>query len=210
MPDLRISWSAFPWMAERGAKEECSMNTDSRLSRRSLLANVSAAAAVIGPAVPAALSEPLPNVATTSGTSGADPIFAAIEAHKQANLDRKTKIDRMNADLEKLGPCHSEEDAPSYRDQAAASEREGETFRAFWRTMPTTAAGAAAVFRYLQEPRWPPDAGPPSDFPGENATIVQDAVSSGWQDSSGDGGIPSVMQWAQMMELALQRIAAGA
>ncbi len=184
------------------------MNTDSKLSRRSLLANVSAVAAVIGPA-PAALTEPLVNAATASGTSGADPIFAAIEAHKQANLDRKAEIDRMNADLEKLGPCHSEEDAPSYQDEVAASEREGETYRAFWRTMPTTAAGAAAVFRYLQEPRWPPDASP-SNFPGENATIIQDAVSSGWRDSIGDAEIPNAMQWAQMMEQALQRIAAGA
>jgi hypothetical protein len=180
------------------------MNTDSKLSRRSLLASLPAAAAI----GPAALSEPLPNAAATSGTT--DPIFAAIEAHKQANLDRKAKIDRMNADLEKLGPCHGEEDAPSYQDQVAASEREGETYRAFWRTMPTTAAGAAAVFRYLQEPRWPPDAGPSSDFPGENATIIQDAVSNGWRDSGGDGGIPSVMQWAQMMEQALRRIAARA
>lgn len=183
------------------------MNTDSKLSRRSLLASVPAVAAAIGPA---ALSEPLSNVATTSDTSGADPIFAAIEAHKQANLDRKAKIDRMNTDLEKLGPCHSEEDAPSYQDQVAASEREGETYRAFWRTMPTTAAGAAAVFQYLQEPRWPPDASPSLDFPGENSTIIQDAVSNGWRDSNGDGGIPSVMQWAQMMEQALRRIAAGA
>jgi hypothetical protein len=196
-------------IAERGATEECSVNTDSKLSRRSLLANVSAVAAVIGPA-PAARSEPLVNVATASGTSRADPIFAAIEAHKQANLDRKEKIDRMNADLEKLGPCHSEEDAPSYQDQVTASEREGETYRAFWRTMPTTAAGAAAVFRYLQEPRWPPDADTSSGFPGENATIIQDAASSGWRDSSGDAVIPNATQWAQMMERALQRIAAGA
>ncbi len=185
------------------------MNTDSKLSRRNLLANVSAVTAVIGPAS-AALSEPLVNVATASGTSGADPIFAAIEAHKQASLDRKAKIERMNAELEELGPCHSEEDAASYQDQVAASEREGETYRAFWRTMPTTAAGAAAVFRYFQEPRWPPDAGPSSDFPGENATIIQDVVSGGWRDSSGEGGIPSAIQWAQMMEQALRRIAAGA
>ena len=185
------------------------MNTDSKLSRRSLLANVSAVAALIGPA-PAAHSEPLVNVATALGTSGADPIFAAIEAHKQANIDRKAKIDRMNADLETLGPCHGEEDAPSYQDQVAASERESETYRAFWRTMPTTAAGAAAVFGYLQEPRWPPDASPSLDFPGENATIIQDAVSNGWRDSSGDSGIPNPMQWAQMMERALRRIAAGA
>jgi len=186
------------------------MNTDSKLSRRRLLAGVPAVAVAIGPAAPAALGEPLPNVAATSGTSSADPIFAAIEAHKQANLDRKAEIDRMNADLERLGPCHSEEDAPSYQDQVAASERERESYRAFWRTMPTTAAGAAAVFQYLQEPRWPPDASPSPDFPGENSTIIQDAVSNSWRNSNADDGIASAMQWVQMMEQALRRIAAGA
>jgi hypothetical protein len=180
------------------------MNTDSKLSRRSLLASLPAAAAI----GPAALSEPLPNAAPLSGTS--DPIFAAIEAHKQANLDRKAKIDRMNADLETLGPCHSEEDAPSYQDQVAASEREGETYRTFWRTMPTTAAGAAAVFRYLQEPRWPPDSGPPTGFPGDDSTIIQDAVRNVWSDSNSESAIPGVTQWVQMMEQALRRIAAGA
>jgi hypothetical protein len=139
--------------------------------------------------------------------SSADPIFGAIDAHKQANLDRKAKIDHMNADLEKLGPCHSEEDAPSYQDQVAASEREGETYRAFWQTMPTTAAGAAAVFQYLQEPRWPPDLSPPLDFRGDDSTIIQDAVSNGWRDGNGDGRIPNVTQWVQMMEQALRRIA---
>jgi hypothetical protein len=178
------------------------MNADSRLSRRSLLAGIPAVAAV----GPTALTDPLPNVATMSGT---DPVFAAIEAHKQANLDRKAKIDRMNADLEELGPCHSEEDAPSYQDQVAASEREGEAYRAFWRTMPTTAAGAAAVFQYLQEPRWPPDLSPAPDFPGDDSSIIQDAVSNGWRDPDGDGAIPGVTQWVQMMEQALQRIAAG-
>ena len=183
------------------------MNTDSKLSRRSLLASVPAVAAIIGAAAPAALSEPLRNVASTSST---DPVLAAIEAHKRANLDRKAQIDRMNADLEKLGPCHPEEDAPSYQDQVAASEREGEAYQAFWRTMPTTAAGAAAVFQYLQEPRWPPDPSPSLDFPGEESTIIQDAVRNGWRDSNGDGAIPSITQWVQMIEQALRHIAAGA
>jgi hypothetical protein len=185
------------------------MNTASKLSRRSLLASVPAIAAAIGSAPPIARGEPLPNVATTSS---ADPAFAAIDAHKQANLDRQASIDRMNADLENLGPCHREEDAPSYQDQVAATERERETYRALWRTMPTTAAGAAAVFQYFQEPRWPPDPSPSLDFPGEDSrieTIIQDAVSNGWRDSSGDGAIPGVTQWVHMMELALRRIAAG-
>jgi hypothetical protein len=182
------------------------MNTDSQLSRRSLLASIPALAAAVGPSAPSAFSEPMPDAANMSG---ADPIFAAIEAHKQANFDRKAAIDRMNAELQKLGPCHSEEDAPSYQDQLAAAETEDETYRAFWRTMPTTAAGAAAVFRYLQEPRWPPDLAPPSGFPGEDATIIQDAVGNGWRDTDGDG-VPSAMHWVQMMEQAMRRIAAGA
>jgi hypothetical protein len=73
------------------------MNTDSKLSRRSLLASVPAIATTIGSAPPIARGEPLPNVATTSS---ADAVFAAIDAHKQANLDRQASIDRMNADLD--------------------------------------------------------------------------------------------------------------
>jgi hypothetical protein len=140
-----------------------------------------------------------------AATSDADPIFAAIEAHKQANLDSAAVLARHNAELEKLGTGHFDEDATTWAEWEATGNREGETYWTFWHTMPTTVAGMAAYFQYLQSPRWPGQNDAADD------TIIQDARNNGgWWDSHGrgDGGSPSLMDWSRLMELALRRIAA--
>jgi hypothetical protein len=117
--------------------------------------------------------------------SDVDPIFAAIEAHRNANLDWAAEL--KGKDGEHPG-C------------AAASARESVSYEIFWRTMPTTVAGMAAYFQYLQEPRWPvdPQVEPNPDMP---ITMMEHIVS--------EDGPDDITEWAQMMELALRRIAAG-
>jgi hypothetical protein len=79
---------------------------------------------------------------TFTTASDGDPIFAAIAAHRKANLDRAAELKRDGSD---------------HPDCEAASARESVAYEIFWRTMPTTFAGMCAYFQYLQEPRWPVD-----------------------------------------------------
>jgi hypothetical protein len=133
-----------------------------------------------------------------AATSDTDPIFAAIEAHRKANLEWAIKLE------------HHDDEHPEC---VAAGDREGETYSTFWRTLPTTIDGFVALFRYLQEPRWPKSSASPSQdaIYGDlrHRAIIQDAVSEGWHDHDGEGGVP-VTKWAHLMELALRRIAATA
>jgi hypothetical protein len=117
-------------------------------------------------------------------TTTPDPSFAAIAAHKAANLDWAAKLKHNDAD---------------HPDCTAANERESVAYEAFWRTMPTTVAGMAAYFQYLQEPRWPvdPDIEPDLEMP---FTIIEYLVS--------EDGPDDIVEWARNMELALRRIAA--
>jgi hypothetical protein len=134
--------------------------------------------------------------ATTATLSGLpDPIFAAVETHKQANADWSGAMARHNAELEKLGPGHLDEEASTFAESEAAGDREGKAYSAFWKTSPTTIAGMAAYFQYLQSPRWPRD-----DDPSE-ATIIDYLATE-------DG--PEIADWARTVELALRRIAATA
>src|SRR5215467_8819008 len=128
------------------------------------------------PAAARALSE-------VPAASDADPIFAAIEAHKKANLDFAAELKGKDGE---------------HPDCVAACARESVAYEIFWRTMPTTVAGMAAYFQYLQESRWPVDLKPNPDMP---FTIMEYMVS--------EDGPDDITEWAQMMELALRRIAAG-
>jgi hypothetical protein len=80
----------------------------------------------------------------------ADPIFAAIEAHRKANLDFAAELKGKDGE---------------HPDYAAACAREGVAYEIFWRTMPTTVAGMAAYFQHPQESRWPVDLKPNPDMP---------------------------------------------
>jgi hypothetical protein len=113
-----------------------------------------------------------------------DPIFGAIDAHRRANLDWAGELKSKDGE---------------HPDCAAASARESVAYEIFWRTMPTTVAGMAAYFQYLQEPRWPPD---DSDrepgLDGPHTIIEYIATEDGPDD---------LTEWAHLMELALRRIA---
>jgi hypothetical protein len=183
-----------------------------KLSRRSLLASATAAAAIGAPATAATLGG-LPTGA--AATSDADPIFAAIEVHRKANNDWSAVLARLNAELEKLGPGHMDEAGASYQESEAADDREGRAYWAFWHTMPTTVAGMAAYFQYLAEPRWLlPDGEDERDYGKESRSMIDDAIGGAWHpeygSDGGDGGVPGVLDWVRTMELALRRIAATA
>jgi hypothetical protein len=115
---------------------------------------------------------------------------------------------RHNAELDKLGPGHLDEDASTWAAWEAAGNREGKSYWTFWHTMPTTAAGMAAYFQYLAEPRWPAHERQPHD------PIIDDAIGCPWHheygSADGDGGMPGLTEWMRTMELALRRIAATA
>jgi|SRR5882672_3854920 len=119
-------------------------------------------------------------------THAADPIFAAIEAHRAANLDWAVKLHQHHGDNE-----HPECDA--------AANRESETIKAFWRTFPTRNAGWAAYFQYLQQPRWPPIDAPINPNPNIPESLIEDMA-----DGGNDGDL---MEWAALMEWAHRRLA---
>jgi len=148
---------------------------DSKPTRRDLLASLPAAAAVMTSVAETAISD-VP--AKPAGQSSADPIFAAIEAHRQAKADYVAKLHTEHSDC----------------DDAYAREREA--YELFWDTTPATVAGMAALFRYLQEPRWPQWRDGPVD-PELPSTIIELMNEDG----------PDLTQWARNIELALRRIA---
>jgi hypothetical protein len=84
--------------------------------------------------------------------SEADPIFAVIEAHRNANLDWAAELKRNDAD---------------HPDCEAAGARESVAYEIFWRPCPRRLPELTAYFQYLQEPRWPfnPSIEPNADIP---------------------------------------------
>jgi hypothetical protein len=83
---------------------------------------------------------------------------------------------------------HEDEEHP---ERVAAGAREMDAYDTFWRTMPTTHAGFAAYFHYLQQPHGPVDA----KIKNRPAAIIENS----------DG--PHVIRWAMMMEWAHRRLA---
>lgn len=128
-----------------------------------------------------ALGEARPKGATASS---ADPVFAAIEAHNQANLDWAAKL-AQHGDMDHL-EC------------VAAGDREGDAYGLILDAKPTTVAGFAALFQYLQEPRWSPE---PHDDPHEAETLIEYMM-----DQTGI----DLNDWCSTIELVLRRIAATA
>jgi hypothetical protein len=129
-------------------------NSTSRLSRRSALAGLSVAAAAGVAALPACAAmgvEP-------------DPIYALIEAHREAILAFGPAIER------------SEQMECDERDAfcSAASQREIDALVALLTTPPTTLAGVVAVLVHLGQPEWFKE-NPHED---ERETILSGAVES--------------------------------
>jgi hypothetical protein len=103
----------------------------SKLSRRSVVATAATLPALAVPALAASRAVAVA-APTISPAAESDPIFAAINAHSRA----LTKLDAA---------C----DGPEDFDEAADACNEAE--RNIVRTVPTTAAGIAALLRFVQE-----------------------------------------------------------
>jgi hypothetical protein len=148
------------------------MTKTTNLSRRRLLASsmpALATAAALAPAAATALCR-LP-------AEGDDPIFPAIEAHKQAVADWQALDD------------DSDEVNTEYCKRANL---------AFWRvfeTAPTSLAGLVALFDHFVEPQWQD---------GGELTVIQWAV-EGWGLGNSHGATST--QWATLMVAALKAIA---
>jgi hypothetical protein len=99
----------------------------STLTRRSLVASTAALPAL---ALPAAAAEP-------------DPIFAAIEWHREAAI-RQMRASRATFDLEHGDPAI--EAADEFEDRARNGRNEAE--HALFNTQPTTLAGVVALLAY--------------------------------------------------------------
>ncbi len=98
-------------------------------SRRAVLAGIA-----IAPAA-AALTTPAVALATSSSTP--DPIFAAIEARKQAERRSYYEVgSRLDVDEETEKDC---------------ANADAEALRTMFLTVPTTAAGAIALLRYVRD-----------------------------------------------------------
>jgi hypothetical protein len=80
-------------------------------------------------------------------TGAADPVFAAIEAHKQAMADVQVKVEPIAKVVE---PDPDNEDA-----FAEACDNERETLLEFLLTEPTTIAGALAALEFASSPMFP-------------------------------------------------------
>jgi hypothetical protein len=182
------------------------MQTDSTLSARALPDVVSAdPAAAIAPAAATALPGLFPQ---SSVISTADPIFGVIERHRQADQAWADRLSRHGEFMKSAGSGANDADDPAWPECNEAGDREGEAYRQLWRTMPTTAEGFAPLFVYLQAPRSPPELGD-RETAAVN-TIFGDAVRNIWWSDpgmeEGAGGVPAMMDWLRMMELALRRM----
>lgn len=115
------------------------MTTDTNLSRRRLLASMPAAAAALAPAAASALYR-LP------ATTGVDPIYAAIEAHRKAWLD-------FDAAVTAYGEVEFTDDHAAIVAADAhvgiTSHAESVAALALIGIVPTTLAGASAVVNYV-------------------------------------------------------------
>jgi hypothetical protein len=113
-----------------------------------------------------------------------DPIFAAIEAHRQASHDYQIAIDREALEPKKrIFPDDAFE---------AFGDRESEAYLALRKTMPTTMAGLVAYFQYLRAPR---------DMHLRSDSVFEHMV---WEN----GNSEDLMRWVRLMEVAVRRIAA--
>jgi hypothetical protein len=171
------------------------------LSRRALLDTVPAAAVVV------------PAVASPVQATPADPIFAAIAEHRAANLDWAARLTQHDEFIKRhKGPdglIGCDENDPEYAACEVADEREQDAHWRLWRTTPTTTAGFAALFAYLQTPRWPV-------HPGE--TVIEQlresmfaaAIINTWCDVAGrregDSGVPALAEWLHSLEVAFRRL----
>jgi hypothetical protein len=73
--------------------------------------------------------------------------------------------------------------------------------------MPVTAAGFAALFAYLQTPRYPPRPEDPDEPPDDIMfAYVVDEVRQSHSGSpdTGDGGVPALAEWLRSMEVAFR------
>jgi hypothetical protein len=111
------------------------MKTDTTMSRRRLLASVPAVAAAGVPAAATALG------GLSTGAT-ADPIYAAIEVHREAYRT-------FDAAVATFGVAEASDDDEAYEAANAnvliASNAEKETAAALIEIVPTTLAGASAV-----------------------------------------------------------------
>jgi hypothetical protein len=133
-----------------------------RPSRRGLVKCLPVTAVAL---VPAAATKP-----------GADPVFAAIAEHRNANAEWDRLLTIHNAWLEATPKPDGTYGGPDDRDPEwpvceAAGERESKAHRRLWRTTPATPAGFAAWWAYMQNPRWPPR-------PGDEAPTARDRTAA--------------------------------
>lgn len=110
-------------------------NRDSTTTRRQLLTNAAAVAVVS-------------TVATQAVAIEADPIFAAIEAHREATRAICAVLDRL-ADAEMKFPVGSPERQAAQDDEGSAGDAEIEAIDAMVNTPIATGAGAVALLTYI-------------------------------------------------------------
>jgi hypothetical protein len=108
------------------------MQTQKAVSRRGMLAGIPAIAATMGPAAATALGG-LP------AQAAADPIFAAIEAHKAATFAAAAVFDDDDADD---GACRKVVDPLN------------KALKGLFTTAPTTVAGVTAWLEYITSPEF--------------------------------------------------------
>ena len=140
------------------------MATTSHVSRRSLL--TAAASTMAGTAVVASPLALAKGVGARSGGSGSDPIFALIQAHRNAAIERQDASDaRDEIEAERFGGprildrgefMRRRSEHPDYAAAvsrgAQAIEAEGEAFNAILAAVRTaTPAGLLAFARYACE-----------------------------------------------------------
>jgi hypothetical protein len=98
-------------------------------SRRAILAGIATAPALAAPAM---------------ALSGPDPIYAAIEAHRQADA-------KHGAACRALAAAHESEEQRLNEEEGAACHISAEAGRDLLLTVPATVAGALAALNYVEE-----------------------------------------------------------
>jgi len=136
-------------------------------------------AATLSPITTALKGQP----ASATATSDADPIFAAIEQHKEARAAYLAAMDAPGEDRE----IHGAEDA--------CQQAEHDVFYELFARAPTTVVGMAALFEHLASPRWEGD----SDY-----TVIQ-SVAEDWESAP-----EAAAKWATLMAEAFRKMVATA
>jgi hypothetical protein len=113
-------------------------------SRRAVLAGIAASPALAAPALGLAAGGP------------PDPVFAAIEAHRQADAQHGAACHALCEYQESTrdssgGLTHDLEEQRLDEANGAACHISAEAGRDLFLTVPTTIAGALAVFNYIEE-----------------------------------------------------------